>query len=281
MVAPTTFPQDTMDICFVPAVAQTIFAPLETFAVFAIANRPDAQIEVSTSDGDSATFNLIKVPSIGDGYYTFMTSIKMSGKPVSLKYSYLLNGEKTDLESYATIVPKAGHGTDEEFSTVVELKEQQDSLSVKIPWLNVDDWQGWAWVRPRATWIEPRWVSLRNFGRFGAHFLMLQPLDHSIDLASTFSVFPCSSAEATVHLTGPRDGEEPGIYARVRRTKADAVAKIYVVGKLSTSVDVFASVNGAINLAKKYLGSFDVAYYDPPAHDRGLISPFIQLGFCT
>ncbi|KAK9327601.1 glycoside hydrolase superfamily [Lipomyces starkeyi] len=205
----------------------------------------------------------------------------MSGKPVTLKYSYLFNGEKIDLEGYATIIPKAGHGTDEEFSTVVELKEQQDSLSVKIPWLNVDDWQGWAWVRPRSTWIEPRWGSLRNFGRFGAHFLMLQPLNHSIDPASTFSVFPCSSAEATVHLTGPSDAEEPGIYARVRRTKADAVAKIYVVGKLSTSADVFASVNGAINLAKKYLGTSDLAYYDPPAHDRSLISPFNQLGFCT
>ncbi|KAK9241484.1 hypothetical protein V1506DRAFT_550569 [Lipomyces tetrasporus] len=94
---------------------------------------------------------------------------------------------------------------------------------------------------------------------------MLQPLNNSIDAASTFSVFPCSSAEATVHLTGPRDGEEPGI----------------VVGKLSTSADIFDSVNGAITLAKKYLGTTDIAYYDPPAYDRGITSPFSQLGFCT
>ncbi|KAK9235018.1 glycoside hydrolase superfamily [Lipomyces kononenkoae] len=279
MVVPTS--TEKLDICFVPAVAQTVFSPLETFAVFAIANRPDAQIEVSTSDGDSATFNLIKVPSIGGGYYTFTTTIKLSGKPTTLKYSYLSNGEKINLDGYATVVPKSGHSSDEEYSTVVELKQQQDSASVKIPWLNIDDWQGWAWVRPRATWIEPRWVPLRKFGRFGAHFLMLQPVNHSIDPASTLSVFPCSSAEATVHLTGPRDGEEPGIYARVRRTKGSAVAKVYVVGQLATSADVFDSVNGAITLAKKYLGTTDITYYDPPAYDRGIISPFSQLGFCT
>ncbi|KAK9241870.1 glycoside hydrolase superfamily [Lipomyces tetrasporus] len=210
-----------------------------------------------------------------------MTTIKTSNKPITLQYSYLSDGEKIDLDGHATIVPKSGHGAGEEYNTVVELKGQQDSVSVKIPWLNIDDWQGWAWVRPRSTWIEPRWVSLRNFGGFGAHFLMLQPVNHSIDPASTFSVFPCSSAEATVHLTGPRDGEEPGIYARVRRTKPDAVAKVYVVGKLSTSADVFESVNGAITLAKNHLGTADVDYYEPPAYDRGLISPFSRLGFCT
>ncbi|KAK9366856.1 glycoside hydrolase superfamily [Lipomyces kononenkoae] len=280
MVVPTST-EKLADICFVPAPAQTVFAPLETFAVFAIADRPDAQIEVSTSNGDSAAFNLIKVPCAGDGYYTFMTTIKVSSKPITLRYSYVSSGEKINLNGYATIVPKSGHGKDEEFSTVVELTEQQDSVAVKIPWLNIDDWQGWAWVRPRATWIEPRWVSLRNFGRFGAHFLMLQPLNHSIDPASTFSVFPCSSSEATVHITGPRNDEEPGIYARVRRTKANAVAKVYVVGKLSTSADGYESVNGAIKLAKKFLGTAEVAYHDPPAFDRGLISPFSQLGFCT
>ncbi|KAK9243148.1 raffinose synthase or seed imbibition protein Sip1-domain-containing protein [Lipomyces tetrasporus] len=255
MVVPeytTSAAQAMPDVCFVPAMGQTVFAPLETFTVYA-------------SEGEIVAFNLIELPSIGGGYYTFMASIKISDKPLTLKYS------------------------DEEFSTVAELNEHDDSVSVKIPWLTIDDWQGRAWVRPRyvqraplsSTWIEPRWVSLRSFGSFGAHFLMLQPVNHSIGPASTLSVFPCSSAEATVHLTGAHEGEEPGIYARVRRIKADAAAKVYIVGKLSTSADVFDSVDGAIYMAKTYLGTTDVAFYDPPANDRGHISPFNQLGFCT
>ncbi|KAK9241516.1 hypothetical protein V1506DRAFT_550494, partial [Lipomyces tetrasporus] len=95
MIVPTS--QEKLDVCFVPAPAQTVVAPLETFAVFAISNRPDAQIEVSTSGGDSATLNLIEVPSIGGSYYTFMTTIKMSSKPLTLQYSYLSNGKKIDI----------------------------------------------------------------------------------------------------------------------------------------------------------------------------------------
>ncbi|KAK9320906.1 glycoside hydrolase superfamily [Lipomyces orientalis] len=265
------------DVCFVPATGQIVFAPLDTFILYAITDRPDAEIKVSTSDGNIVVFNVIELPSIGGGYYTLTASIKISDKPVTMKYSYICNGEKIYLDGYATIVPKSGQSNDEDFSTVVELKEQDDSASVKIPWLAIDDWQGWAWVRPRSTWIEPVWVSLRSFCRFGAHFLMLQPVNHSIDPASTLSVFPCSSAEATVHLTSSREGEEPGIYARVRRTKADAAAKVYIVGKLSTSADVFDSVEGAIYMAKKYLGTIDVAFYDPPADDQGHISPFNHL----
>ncbi|KAK9311214.1 hypothetical protein V1522DRAFT_425147 [Lipomyces starkeyi] len=87
MVIPTLVEKAALEVCFVTASGQTVFAPHETFSVFAITARLDAQIEVSTSDGDSSTFNSLTMPSIGGGYYTFMTPIKMSGEPVRLKYS--------------------------------------------------------------------------------------------------------------------------------------------------------------------------------------------------
>ncbi|KAK9312212.1 glycoside hydrolase superfamily [Lipomyces starkeyi] len=272
----------TLDICFLPGPEQTVFASLKTFALFAIANRSDAQIGVTLSDGSTATFSLIEVPSIGGGYHTFTTSVEIREKPLTLRYSYLSDGEKTNVDGHATILPKLSQATEEEYTTVIELEEQQDFVSVKIPWLKVGNWQGWVWLRHKATWIEPRWMALHDLpGLTSAHFLLLQPVSPTIDPASTFCVFPCSSAKATVSLSAALDEEEPGVYARVRRVKADRAAEVYVVGKMSTNADVFDSVDGAIDIAKKCLGTADMPYVFPPSEDRGPVWPFNQLGFCT
>ncbi|KAK9243100.1 glycoside hydrolase superfamily [Lipomyces tetrasporus] len=273
------------DICFVPALGQTVVAPTKAFAVFAIASRPDQQIHVTVSDGSSSSFTLVQLPTIGDGYYTYTASVDVQDKPLSLKYAYHSDGEEIALDGHATVVPKAAAGGETEFTTVIELEQQDDLISVKIPWINPDDWQkaGCGSDLGIATWIEPRWMHLRDLPHlFSAHMLLMQPVNPTIDPSSSFCIFPCSSADAIVHLSGARDGEEPGVYARVRRVNAGQVAaKVYVVGKISANEDVYGSVDGALSLAKTHLGVADVAFVSPPAQDRSTLSPFNQLGFCT
>ncbi|KAJ8096985.1 hypothetical protein POJ06DRAFT_283641 [Lipomyces tetrasporus] len=224
----------TLDIIFLPGQGQTIFAPLKTLALFAITNTLDAQIEIGE-------------------------------EPLTLRYSYISDGEKTNVDGHVTIIPKLSQATEEEFTTVTRLEEQEDFVSVKIPWLKLDNWQGWVWLRHKATWIEPRWMTLRDLpGLCSAHCLLLQSVNPTVDPASTFCVFPCSSAKATVSLSAARDLEEPGVYARVRRVKAGGTAEVYVVGK-----------------TQKCLGTTNISYVFPPSEDRGTVWPFEELGFCT
>ncbi|KAK9321600.1 glycoside hydrolase superfamily [Lipomyces orientalis] len=277
------FTSASTGVCFVPAPGQTVVTPTKSFAVFAIASRPDLQIKVAVSDGSSSSFTLVQLPTIGDGYYTYTASVDVQHGPLSLTYSYLSAGDEIALDGHATVLPKAADGAEDEFTTVIELEQQDDLVSAKIPWINPEDWQGWVWVRPRATWIEPRWMHLRDLpDLFSAHMLLLQPVNPTIDPSSSFCIFPCSSPDAIVHLSGARDGEEPGVYARARRINAGQVAaKVYVVGKITTNENAYGSVDDAIGLAKTHLGMADVQFVSPPAQDRGTLSPFNQLGFCT
>ncbi|KAK9350082.1 glycoside hydrolase superfamily [Lipomyces doorenjongii] len=272
----------TEEICFVPEQGRTVFATLKTFDVYAIANRADMQIEALLSDGSRTFFTLIDVPSLGSGHYTFQTSIEVRESPLTLRYSYMLDGAKTVLDGYATVIPTTGQHIEEEFTSVIELNDQQDFANVRIPWLKVEDWQGWVWLRPRSTWIEPRWITLLELPEFlGSHFFLLQPTNHVIDPATSFCIFPCSSAGATVNLSASRHGEDPGVYARVRRVKAGGVVKAYVVGKMTANANVFNAVDGAIDLAKKKLGTSGISYVLPPNNGKGTPWPFSQLSFCT
>ncbi|KAK9366878.1 glycoside hydrolase superfamily [Lipomyces kononenkoae] len=276
------------EVCFQPAPGQVVFADPTTgsaFDIYAISNRPNAHIHLLLSSGSKLDFNLIKIPSIGGSYYVFKASVNVPEKePLNIKYSYTVDGNTTILDRVATLIPRAAcqYG-DEEFATVVELEPGQDRADIAIPWVSIDDWQGWVWVRPRNTWIEPRWITLKELPvLLGSHFFLLKPVNLTIDPASSFCIYPCSSAEATVHLTSSRDGETPNtVYARVRRTKADCTAKVYIVGKITTRADVFESIDGAIGMAKKYLGTSNLVYEMPPAHDRGSLWPHNELGFCT
>ncbi|KAK9313098.1 glycoside hydrolase superfamily [Lipomyces starkeyi] len=283
-VLPTVSPE----VCFQPAPGQVVFAEPTTgttFTIYAISNRPDARLNVVLSSGSPSAvdFKLIKIPSIGSGYYTFKAIVEVKEDPLNLTYSYTVDGNTITLDRAVTVIPRTCQTSEDEFRTVVELQPGQDRADIKIPWLKIDDWQGWVWVRPRNTWIEPRWITLKELPvLLGSHFFLLQPVNSTIDPASSFCVYPCSTAEATVHMTSARDGEEPNtVYARVRRTKADCTAKVYIVAKITTSADVFESIDGAIGMAKEYLGTSNLRYQMPPTHDRGTLWPHSQLGFCT
>ncbi|KAK9387132.1 hypothetical protein V1515DRAFT_615767 [Lipomyces mesembrius] len=250
-------PTPTLEVCFQPALGQVVFAEPTTgttLTIYAISNRPDAQIAVSSSSGSPSAvdFKLIKIPSIGLGYYTFQAIVDVKEDPLNLTYSYRVDGNTITLDRAVTT-------SEDEFRTVVELQPGQDRADIKIPWLKIDDWQGL--VSLKNTWIEPRWITLKELPvLLGSHFFLLQPVNSTIDPASSFCVYPCSTAEATVHMTSARDGEEPNtVYARVRRTTADCTAKVYV----------------------QYLGTSDLVYEMPPTHDRGTLWPHSQLGFCT
>ncbi|KAK9319095.1 hypothetical protein V1517DRAFT_311036 [Lipomyces orientalis] len=153
--------------------------------------------------------------------------------------------KKIYLDGRATIVPKSGQSNDEDFSTVVELKEQDDSASVNIPGLTIDDWQGWAWVRPSQliTLLTRR----QHYPYFFA--LQLKPL-YILQVPAR-----ARSQTSMLVLEGPRLISGNGLHCR----------------QVTYKYRCFDSVDDAIYMAKKYLGTIDAAFSDPPANDRGYI----------
>lgn len=168
---------------------------------------------------------------------------------------------------------------DEDFATEISLSEDEDLKSQKITWLNADDWEGWTWYRPRDTWIEARYTSLAKLhSQTPTHSLLLRPTNPDINPGAVLAVFPASTAEAFVTLSAARDGEAPGVYARVRRVHKGGEAKVCVAGKLHINRGTANVMRDAVQIARKKYG---LATDTPFLEEETGGTPFDRLGFCT
>ncbi|EED14332.1 conserved hypothetical protein [Talaromyces stipitatus ATCC 10500] len=170
-------------------------------------------------------------------------------------------------------------GTDENFITEISLSEDEELKSQRVAWLNVDDWEGWAWYRPRDTWIEVRYTSLVKLdSQTPSHSLLLRPTNPAIDPGAILAVFPASTAEAFVTLSAARDGEVPGVYARVRRVQKGGKIEVCITGKLHINQGTRNVMRDAIHLARiKYGLPADASFIEEKTGE----TPFDRLGFCT
>ena len=259
-------------IVFTPALGQVVTLPpgVAKVAVYATTPHP-ADLEARFTGG-SAKFDEINLDSTTD---LFTYAVHFNGGKVPEDICVVANG--VELAERIKFTQQQVRGSDREFLTEVVLEEGEDFKSQKLDWLDVHDWEGWAWYRPRDTWIEVHHTSLSNLSPdTPTHNLLLHPTNINIDSNSVLAVFPASTQEIFVTLSGARDGETPGIYARARRVKRGDKIRTHVGGKLTVHKGKITAIKGAIDVVCAEQGLPGTSF---TKHEGE--SPFVRLGFCT
>lgn len=259
-------------IVFTPALGQVITVPpgISKVAVYATSPRP-AELVVRF-EGGSSKFEQIKLDSTA-GHLTY--AVYFDSAKLPLQASVLV--DNVELTEKIIFKHQLVHGSEREFLTEVVLEDGENFKSQKIDWLDIHDWEGWAWYRPRDTWIEAYFTSLTNLSpHTPTHNLLLHPINENIDSNSVLAVFPASTQEIFLNLSAAHDGESPGVYARARRVKVGGKIKTHVGGKLTVHKGKVTAIKGAIDVvcAKHGIPETSFTKYDGQ-------SPFDRLGFCT
>lgn len=272
------------DIVFTPALGTTLAIPpgSPTACLYAASPRP-VELIVKLENGTTTRLEQTSIPSVG-GLLTYKASLPTSNLPARIKVHSADGTPFPGPDSLTVTGTASSHRrADCNFSSSITLSASEDAKSTLLDWLDESAWQGWAWQRMRPAWIEANFVPSMNVlapDRL-THCLLLRPSDsdegrnHAPD--EVLAVFAASSRDAFVTLTGPRDQERPGVYARVRRVGAsDTDVRVHVTGRLTASAGEKTAIRGAVQLARQKYGlppaSFDVA---------SATSPFDRLGFCT
>jgi hypothetical protein len=259
-------------IVFTPALGQVVTVPpgLSKVALYATTPRT-AKLEV-TFTGGSAEFEQMKLDSNAD---LLTYAVYFDPKKLPEQVSVIANG--VELTEKIAFTPQRVRGTDREFLTEVVLKEGEDFKSQKLDWLDIQDWEGWAWYRPRDTWIEPYFTPLKQLSpHTPTHNLLLHPISANIDSNSVLAVFPASTQEVFLTLSAAQDGETPGVYARARRVKVGGTINTHVGGKLTVHRGKITAIKGAIDVVCAEHGIPKTSFTKHAGH-----SPFDRLGFCT
>lgn len=259
-------------IVFTPALGQVVTVPPGHSRVALYATTPRATELEATFSGGTAKFEQIKLDS-NDELLTYV--VYFDSKKLPEKVSII--ADSVELGEKITFTPQRMWGTDREFLTGVVLEEGEDFKSQKLDWLDVQDWEGWAWYRPRDTWIEPYFLPLSQLSPHKpTHNLLLRPINPNIDSNSVLAVFPASTQEVFVTLSAARDGESPGVYARARRVKVGGTIKTHVGGKLTVHGGKVTAIKGAIDVVCAEHGIAKTSFTKHVGN-----SPFDRLGFCT
>ncbi|KAF8850839.1 glycoside hydrolase [Acephala macrosclerotiorum] len=259
-------------IVFTPALGQTVIVPLGAPRIAIYANSPKLVKLVANFEGGTSHFEQIDLESSGD-LYTYKASFPSSDFPEHI--SILANG--VQLPGKISFVHGQFRSQDREFLTELVLEEGEDLKSQKLDWLDINDWEGWAWYRPRETWIEASFTPLSKLSpNTPTHNLLLRPKIPEIDPKSVLAVFPASPPGAFVHLSAARLGEAPGVYIRARRVKKCGRIVSYVGAKLTVHNGELSAIRGAIDVARKKYGYSTAPFTRETGH-----SPFDHLGFCT
>ena len=165
-------------IVFTPALGQTVIVPLGASRLAVYANSPKLVKLVAKFEGGTSDFKQIDLESSGD-MFTYKTSFPSSDFPECI--SILANG--VELPRKLLFVHEQLCGQDQEFSTELVLEEGEDLKSQKLDWLDINDWEGWAWYRSRETWIEASFTPLSKLSpNTPTHNLLLRPTSPEIDL---------------------------------------------------------------------------------------------------
>ncbi|KAH8694852.1 glycoside hydrolase superfamily [Talaromyces proteolyticus] len=262
-------------VVFTPALNQTfvIAEKATTFALYASTFNP-IQLQALIDEHQNSDFTRIDLGTIGTSPVQNFRAIIPISKP-NTEIKVVGNGVQY---GKITLAKASTKGNDQEFLTEIILPVDEEFRSERIEWLDINDWKGWAWYRSRDTWIEARFTPLLNLDSFLAtHNLLLQPNNSTQDPRSILAVFPASTKEAFVTLSAARDGEPPGVYARVRRVKNGSPIQVYVVGKLKVRKGTTNAISEAVEIARVKYGYSARA----PFVVENKETPFDRLGFCT
>lgn len=262
----------TARISFTPALGQVVEISPSVSKISVYATCSKLYKLVAKFAGGTSDFELIDIEASG-----YLNTYKASFTYLNLPEHISILVDGVELPGKISFVQQQLYTQDQEFSTKVVLEDGEDYTCQKIEWLDINNWEGWAWYRQRETWIEASFTSLSKLSPDKpTHTLLLHPTSAKINPKSVLAVFPASPAEAFVHLSAARDGEAPGVYARVRRVNEGGKVVSYIAGKLTVHKGELKAIQGAIDVAREKYGYSSAPFSQESGH-----SPFDALGFCT
>jgi hypothetical protein len=260
-------------IVFTPALGRVVTVPPGAGKVAIYATTPRSAKLEAKFDGGAASFEQIHLDSAVD---LLTYAVYFDGGKLPEEVSVFADG--VALAGTIKFTEQRVRGTDREFLTEIELDEGEDFKSQKLDWLDIHNWEGWAWYRPRDTWIEAHFTTLTNLSpHTPTHNLLLHPANVNVDSNSVLAVFPASTQEVFLNLSGARDGESPGVYARARRVKRGGKIKTHVAGKLTVHQSKVTAIKDAIDIVCAKQGIPGTSSFKKFEGE----SPFDRLGFCT
>ncbi|KFZ23309.1 hypothetical protein V502_02203 [Pseudogymnoascus sp. VKM F-4520 (FW-2644)] len=240
----------------------TIRAEIQNDVIFAA---EDLQTKESYSFGSAVR------PAVGNwggaSLTTLHASIPITSSSRKLEYTTIQDGKK-EYHGSISIHPQAPESQAScPFKTEVGLSEMEVESSNWLPWLDLDEWEGWLWIRP--TWVEPQFMRLSQLpSNYQTQALLLRKIDCN---STVLFIVPVSSDGVLLHISAARQGEQPGAYIRARRANGGT-------GKASGQVISYLSTTGDTSLAIKEVMGAAVKKVDMTENDN---SPFDALGFCT
>ena len=275
------------EVVFIPELGTTLTVPADSHEAHLYAtSRKPVDLQAQLGDGPAIKLHQVCIPSLG-GSFTYRASFSIEKVELPTKITVKhTNGSKIPGPNSISIrrPPSAPKTTYRDLSTYIDLYPSEEFKSVQLDWVDPALWQGWAWQRVRPTWIEGRQISLlKNLSpELATHFVLVKTCEtvESCETPSVdglLAVYPTSTRDVFVYLSGPRGEEPPGVYARARRVgSAGETIRAYVVGVHAASKDGRTVIRDAIQLGRSQYGlkPADFEYPSDP-------SPFDELGFCT
>ena len=82
-------------------------------------------------------------------FVTLQTSIPLSGAPLHLDYIIRQNGNERHGGSISVYHETKEPKLEVPFKTSISLSESAFQSSIRLPWLEIENWEGWLWVRSR------------------------------------------------------------------------------------------------------------------------------------
>ncbi len=98
-------------------------------------------------------FSPISAPVLGgvgeQRYVTWQATVPLSSEYLDLDYIVSQGGNDRCEGSISIRQESDGPELEIPFKMEVPLSENEFEISVRIPWLQIEDWEGWLWVRSR------------------------------------------------------------------------------------------------------------------------------------
>lgn len=144
---------------FSPAPGETVVAtPNAAFYQVYVTIKADIQNDIILAAENHQTketysFGSVVRPTVGNwggaSLITLQASIPITSTPQKLEYTTIQHGKKQYLGSISIHPQTQGSRVSCPFKTEVQLSEGEVETSNWLPWLDLDDWEGWVWIRSR------------------------------------------------------------------------------------------------------------------------------------
>ena len=147
-------------IRFNPAPGESVFTPPTTplYRLYVTVSSVETQGELLLSargraNGKWYSFVPITLPVVVVGKHlsltTFCASVPLDSTTIELEYIITRNGEEENVGTVLICSQVKQSDLAYPMQTTVEIPEDVLETSLPLPWLKLEDWEGWCWLRSR------------------------------------------------------------------------------------------------------------------------------------